>query len=404
LDVVRAVRSNIACNRPCRSDSPRDCPNVEADRAAPADRVGFGSWFPRLFGPMMVDAASLRVGVVACSRAVGDRVAAWRRRTGAHVVALCDPSGGAQPGARDSGTLRVYETPSAMFDGDGLDAVDIVGDREIHADVVRLAMRHNVQVLCDAPLGTSYAETEALLREIGGSIRVMISDTSRYRSHLVKIGEWLRSDRLGTVVQARLSLCSANRPATDGDGVAGAVARPLVPRGGRLLIAESLVDALDVARSLFGELEVLAATTGRASVDGPGEDCAAILMRTEYGLTVVVDGVMSGAGHSARADDRVEIAGTRCSVRFENAELRLSGAESETVRFDEADVRRNSLDRTIQHFIDQVRSGGPFWTSAADHLATLRLVEHAYELADEPMHLGSQRLPPTLGPMLIDHA
>ena len=72
---------------------------------------------------------------------------------------------------------------------------------------------------------------------------------------------------------------------------------------------------------------------------------------------MTIDGVMTAAGHAVRAPDRVEIAGTRCSVVLEDAELRLIGAEQATHVYDEATVRQGCFDASIQHFCDQVRGG-----------------------------------------------
>ena len=88
------------------------------------------------------------------------------------------------------------------------------------------------------------------------------------------------------------------------------------------------------------------------------------------------------------------MAGTRCSALFDDGTLALRGAEDELHRYDETISRRGSFEASIQHFIDQLRSGGSFWTSAADHLATLRIVEQAYELAGETGPVASAALPP----------
>ena len=67
---------------------------------------------------------------------------------------------------------------------------------------------------------------------------------------------------------------------------------------------------------------------------------------------------------------------------LDNAIVRLFGADNEEHRYDEATERQGCFDASIQHFVDGMASGAPFWTAAADQLATLELVEDSYALAD----------------------
>jgi hypothetical protein len=61
--------------------------------------------------------------------------------------------------------------------------------------------------------------------------------------------------------------------------------------------------------------------------------------------------------------------------------LRLFGAETETLRYDEDEERQRCFDASIQHFVAGLASGAPFWTSGEDQLGTLKLVEDAYAVA-----------------------
>ena len=100
----------------------------------------------------------------------------------------------------------------------------------------------------------------------------------------------------------------------------------------------------------------------------------------------------------------MEIAGTRCSVLLEGAVLRLIGAEQETIVFDEAEVRQNCFNASVQHFVDQVRSGGAFWTSAEDQLGSLRVMEDAYRMAGRAPVLRGATLPPVVPPRITGFA
>jgi predicted dehydrogenase len=344
----------------------------------------------------------LRVGVLGCGMISADHFAAWSRCQGASVVAVCDPMiERARARADEFGIAHAYDSPEAMLHAEKLDLLDIITPRETHAAMIRLAARHRLHALCEKPLCPTFAEGEALLRDVGTSIRVMVNENWRYRAYFRRIAAWLQAGRLGTITQVRIALWrSSMLPRRDDGRIHSLTRQPFLAREARVLIAESLIHEIDVVRSLFGDVEVLACSTGRTCEAIVGEDTATMLLRTRYGLPITIDGVMTAAGHDVRAPDRMEIGGTRCSVVLEGAVLRLIGAEEETHVFDEAAVRQGCFDASIQHFVDQVREGGAFWTSAQDQLESLRVMEEAYRLAGEPRRLHATTLPPVAPPRI----
>lgn len=339
----------------------------------------------------MVNSGSrtLRVGVLGCGLVSADHLVAWSRCPGVKVVAVCDPvRERAVRRAAEFQVPAIYDSPEALFETAHLDIVDITSPRETHAANVRLAKRYKAHALCEKPLCPTLAEAEALVHEIGDSIRLMVNENWRYRAYYAKAREWIRSGRLGEITHFRMAFVRASLIRND-KGVIDILARmPFTARESRLLIAEWLIHELDVARSLIGELRVVASRMGRVSEDVIGEDTAAILLETPGGLPVVVEGVMSAAGYHVRSPDRVEIMGTRCSLLLENAVLRLFGAEQEQHIFNEDEVRQGGFDNSIRHFVEGVRSGAPFLTSAVDQLRTLELVESAYALAGPLRRIG----------------
>ncbi len=344
----------------------------------------------------------LRIGVLGCGMISADHLTAWSHCQGASVVAVCDPAlERAEARAAQFGIARAYDSPAAMIDAERLDALDIVTSRETHADLVRLAARHGLHALCEKPLCPTHEAAVRLVHDVGSSIRVMVNENWRYRAYFRRIAQWLAAGRLGTVTQVRLALWrSSMLPRADDGRIHSLTRQPFLARESRVLIAESLIHEIDVVRALFGELEVLACSTARTCDAIVGEDTATLLLRTAYGLPVTIDGVMTGAGHDVRAPDRFEIAGTRCSVLLEGAVLQLIGEEQERHVYDEAAVRQGCFDASVQHFVDQLRTGGPFWTSAQEQLGSLRVMEDAYRLAGTPRALTRVALPPVAPPTI----
>lgn len=324
----------------------------------------------------------LRVGLLGCGHISRDHLVAWSRCEGAEVVAVCDPMRDRAAAQAEAFTIaQIFTDPADMMAKGDLDAVDIVTPRGTHAAMIRLAAVHGLHALCEKPLCPTLEEAEDLIAEIGDRIRVMVNENWRYRAYFAQIRDWISSGRVGTVTQARIALWRSNmleRP----DGIIPSLSRqPFVAKEERLLVAESLIHELDTVRSLFGEMSVVASRLSRYSDRVIGEDAAAILLEADAGHAVIVEGVMTSSGHSFRAPNRLEIAGTRCSVTLDDAVLRLHGAEEETIRYVEDDVRQGCFDGAISHFAESLRTGEPFKTSAIDQLKTLRLVEDVYASA-----------------------
>jgi predicted dehydrogenase len=334
-------------------------------------------------------AERLRVGLVGCGAVSADHLRAWARCEDAEVVALCDPAPGrAATRAAEFGIAGVHATPEAMIAAERLHLLDIASPRGLHAAHLRLAARHGLHALCEKPLCPTHAEAVALLDEIGDAIRVMVNENWRFRPYYRRMGEWIAAGRLGRITQYRAALVRSSL-IPGADGVADVLARmPFIATEARLMTAEWLIHQLDVARSLVGEMQLVAARMARASAHVVGEDSVAMLLEGEGGLPVIVQGVMVAAGHAVRGPDRVEITGTRASIVFDGGVLRLLGPDPEEIAFDEDAARQAGFDAAVAHCVARLRDGGPFWTSARDQLATLKLVEDAYASAGAPRALA----------------
>ncbi len=154
--------------------------------------------------------AQLRVGLIGAGFVSQHHLAAWQRLAGrAGVVAIADPSTeNARRRVDAFGIPRTYPTAVAMLEAESLDAIDVASPRETHAAIVRLAAAKGISVLCQKPLAPTYEEAAALVAEVGVT-RLMVHENWRFRAYYRQIGEWLRAGRIGTVLQARMSLFSS---------------------------------------------------------------------------------------------------------------------------------------------------------------------------------------------------
>ncbi len=329
-------------------------------------------------------AGILRVGVLGCGMISFDHLTAWSREARAQVVAVCDPDRDrAAERAGTFGIAKIFDSAEEMIASGMIDAIDIITPRQTHADLILLAARHGLPVLCEKPVTPTYAETARLISELGAGSRVMVNENWRFRPYFRKIRSWIEQGDLGTITSCRIALTRSSL-LPDAEGSVPSLRRqPFVAREERLVVAESLIHELDTLRYLIGEMVVERSMLSRTSQDVVGEDTAVILLRAAGDLPAIVTGTMVAAGHTYRAGDRLELHGTQASATLDDAVLTLKGASVERHAFDEALARQDSFDHSIAHFVDSLESGHPFETDISDQLHTMKLVESVYELAGQ---------------------
>jgi predicted dehydrogenase len=325
--------------------------------------------------PKPLKVALAGAGMISWYHLVGWRNLGERVR----LVAVCDPdSVRAAKRASEFSIPNIYRNADEMLASEAIDALDVITPRETHAAWVEAAADRGIDVLCQKPLTPTLAESEALVRRVGGKVRLMAHENWRFRPWYRELKRWIAAGELGDLILARMAtITSGLLPDVTGR-------RPLLEREPytqheeRLMIAEVLIHHLDVMRFLCGELRVVAARGARTVPDVVGETVAAILLETATGMPVEVTGSMAAAGYPARPPDRLEIVGSKASATFADSVLHLHGATPRSLPYDSDLGYQGSFDGVIAHFVDCLETGAPFETGPTDNLETLRLVEHAY--------------------------
>lgn len=323
----------------------------------------------------------LRVGLIGAGDISFYHLTAWRA-AGCEVVAICDSlAPRAEARAREFGIGAVCTDAARMLETIELDAVDIATWRDSHPGLVRLAIAAGRHVLCQKPLASSLAESEALAREAAGSIRLMVNENRRFAPNFELIADWIAAGHVGSVRQVHMIMHRSGF-LPDEAGRRPAVLR--TPRMGtepRLLIAETMIHQLDVLRHMLGPLKVVAARTARTEPDMPGETLATILLETAEHAPVVLSGSFVAPGFGTTVSDRLELIGNRSSVVMDGMVVESRGAFVARQEFDAAEVYQACFDRAASAFAQALLAGTPFPESVEGNLETLRLVEQAYEAA-----------------------
>jgi D-apiose dehydrogenase len=297
------------------------------------------------------------------------------------VVAISAPEEDKAAGrAQEFGLERAFADVGCMLDDMRPDALDIATPVETHAPVARLAAERGIAVLCQKPLAPTLGEAAALAAEIGPRVPVMVHENWRFRAPYRQARDWIAAGRIGRVRRFTISAESSGLLVPPGGGAPPALVRqPFMADLPRYIIFELLIHHLDLARTLAGVLRVTGAEAVRSSPYAKGEERAAILLGGE-GLFGTVTGDFAVPGRRPDLTDTVEVIGEEGRIAFDGEVLSLAtqAGLAEEIRFDRAEAYQSGYDGAIRHFVETLRTGGPFETSLADNLETLRLVDDAY--------------------------
>ena len=321
----------------------------------------------------------LRVGLAGAGAISTYHLAGWAERDDATVVAICEPdTQRAEERASQFGIAKTYRTIDDMLDAEQLDVVDIVTPRETHVALIEKVAVRGLPAICQKPLAPTLAEAQGVADSVRDKIRLMVHENWRFRPYYQRLKQLLDDGVLGRALHVDIAFYRGGLNSV-GDVVAPGLARqPFMAKEPRLLVAESLIHHIDVARWLVGPLTISAAHLKRTSDLVVGEDSAILVFTGASGETVTIRGSMHAAGHDYRADDVFSIAGTKSSARYQDSRLDVSGETTLSETFDYQACYQGSFSAVIAHFCDQLKSRGAFETAPEDHLQTRALVEEIY--------------------------
>jgi len=323
--------------------------------------------------------APLRVGLVGAGWVTQHHLAGWARLGArAKVVAIADPNAAAASArASEFDIAQVFDSAERMFDEAQLDAVDVAAPREFHAEIVRMAARKSLAVICQKPLAPTLAQAQALVGEMEGRCRLMVHENWRFRPYYRDLAGWLQAGRIGEVVQGQMTLLTCGL-IPGAQGQLPALARqPFIATLDRALVMEVLIHHIDTLRFLLGELTLRHARLGHGSPAMKGEDRAFLAFETATQAPIALLANLAVHGQPPNLVDRLTLIGTQGTIVLDGNSLRCMGAAPGELSYDMPACYLQSYAAAIAHFVDSLESGAPFETAAGDNLRTLELVESA---------------------------
>jgi len=314
----------------------------------------------------------------------------WAKVSQAKLVALCDRDRQRLEQASASvPRARLYTAAAALFESeDGLDFVEICTRPDSHRELVELAARSGVHVVCQKPAALARPDLEAMIEACDAAgIRLMFHENWRFRSWYRALRAELDAGTIGRPI--RLRIAHRDTRALRADGFDD---QPYFRTMPRLILLEMGCHLVDTARFLIGEVETVSALLGRFGSHSIGEDVALLSLQFAGGCLGLLDMSWCAPADLARAEwalNETVVEGTAGTLRL----LTDGSLEwiSPTGRRERKPVALPPDDQvyvagysaTQQHFLDGLISGAEHETRASDTLRTMDVVWTAYRAAAE---------------------
>ncbi|WP_321790580.1 Gfo/Idh/MocA family oxidoreductase [Burkholderia pyrrocinia] len=329
---------------------------------------------------------NLRGALIGCGFFARNHLNAWRDIDGVEIVALCDTDEERVTStARDFGVTRKYTDAAAMMAAEQLDFVDIATTAPSHLALVELAARARIAAICQKPFALTLQDGLAMVRACASAgVPLMVHENFRWQPAIRAVGDALKSGAIGVPFWGRVSFRSAF------DVFSG---QPYLAKGERFIVEDLGIHILDIARSLFGDVRHLSATTTRVNPAINGEDVATMMLSHKSGMTSIVD-----CSYATRLPQElfpqtlIEVDGSAGTLRL-SADYRLQvhtrqGTSVETVGMQDLswssspwEAIQSSVFAIQAHWVECLRNGTQPATSGLDNLQTLALVEATYASA-----------------------
>jgi predicted dehydrogenase len=278
---------------------------------------------------------------------------------------------------------KFYSDPAELLASERLDFVDVVTQPASHRELVELAARHRVPVICQKPLAPTLEDACAMVDACrGAGVPFMVHENFRWQAPMRMLKDAASS--LGDLFFGRISFRTGHDVYRN---------QPYLATDSRFAIYDLGVHLLDLARFFLGEVESLDCHARRVNPLIRAEDSVTMLLRMQSGAACVVE-----ISFFTKTDDDlfpqtlVHLEGTRGSAtlgpHFELHTVTGDGSSRRRIPIrtfswtkPPHEAVQESVLRIQAHWLERLRERHEPETSGADNLKTLELVFGAYESA-----------------------
>jgi D-apiose dehydrogenase len=331
----------------------------------------------------------MKGALIGCGFFAQNHLNAWRdmRTDGVEIVAVCDlDAAKAKAAAEKFSVPRYYSDPSALFDRETLDFVDIATRMDTHRALVLLAIEHGVRVIVQKPFAPDWEQCVAMVEAAkAAGVALAVHENFRFQTPMRHVHKTLESGVIGAPSWGRIAFRT---------GYDVYRTQPYFHQERKLAILDVGIHVLDLARVFLGEVERVSCETQRRNVRNVGEDTATMMLRHVSGAVSIVE-----CTYEARQvpdpfpQTLLTIEGERGSIKVhENFRMVVTAAGQAGERYvgspllswteEPWHVAQESVLSTQRAIVGAWREGREAETSGADNLQTYALVDAAYEAAE----------------------
>jgi predicted dehydrogenase len=328
--------------------------------------------------------------LIGCGYVSRFHLAAWPRVYDARIVALCDTDRSRLERAGDGvPDARQYSSAAELFEREGgLDFVEICTQPESHVELVELAARRGVHILCQKPAAPTRSDLLAMIDACTkAGVRLMIHENWRFRPWYRALRGAIEAGTIGRPIRLRIAHHDTRALRAD-----GRAQQPYLGTMPRLILMDVGCHLVDTARYLMGEIEAVSATIGRFGRWTVGEDVAMLSLSFASGALGWLDMswcTPSVGGRPEWALNPTVVEGTDATLRLlSDGALEWTGADGRRERKPvllppDDEVYVEGYAAVHRHFIDGLLTGAEHETSAADNLKTMDVIWAAYRSAED---------------------
>ena len=339
---------------------------------------------------MKVAVPPLAGALIGCGFVSRFHLEAWPRVADARLVAICDvnPERLGRAGRKLSGVRRYTELAALLDQEEQLEFVEICTQADSHRELVELAARRGVHVLCQKPAALSRSDFRGMIDAcVDAGVRLMIHENWRFRPWYRAMRAEIDSGSIGRPIRLRIAHCDTRALRPD-----GFLSQPYHARASKLILMDMGCHLIDTARYLIGEVQTISATIGHFGRQNVGEDVAMLSVQFAGGALGFFDLSWCAFPDLARPEwalNETVAEGSEGTLRLlPDGSLELVNPTGERERRTvplppDDEVYADGYVATQRHFIQGLLTGEEHETRASDNFRTMEVVWAAYRSAEE---------------------
>lgn len=305
---------------------------------------------------------------------------AWRAREDVQLVAVVDADPGRRTlAARLMSAAHVFDEPSALFDREKIDFVDIATPPALHAPLIVQAARHGCDILCEKPLTTSMVDHRVVTRAVReAGVTLFTVHNWKHSEQFRRVEALVRSGAIGKLRKVRFETIRDGQSVAVGEEwrTRGAIA------GGGILVDHGW-HTFYLMLELIGEVpqRVRAVTANRRYRDADVEDSVDCAVDFP---TSTAEVSLTWAGSERKTSWRIEGDAGSIEILEDRLELR-QGAQCEAFQLEQSlsagSHHPEWFSDVIDGFLAEVDGAVPHGANLAEAERCLTLLELAYQSA-----------------------